>query len=143
MELLELDRDRASSIQKHQPNGFKSLAWVCLFFLGFSALLTVQAKAQTLYGSVVGTVTDNTGAAVPGAKVVITGIHTNDSPTVVSGSAGVYTISPVPPGSYQVNITKEGFQGYKTTGIDVTPNNVVRVDAQLSVGAVSQTVEGQ
>ena len=134
MELLELDRDRASSIQKHQPNGFKSLAWVCLFFLGFSALLTVQAKAQTLYGSVVGTVTDNTGAAVPGANVVITDVHTNDARTVTSDNGGVYTISTVPPGNYQVNITKEGFQGYKTTGIDVTANNVVRVDAQLRWG---------
>jgi hypothetical protein len=143
MELLELDRDRASSIQKHQPNSFKSLAWVCLFFLGFSALLTVQAKAQTLYGSVVGTVTDNTGAAVPGANVVITDVHTNDARMVTSDSAGVYTVSTVPPGSYQVNITKDGFQQYKTTGIDVTANNVVRVDAQLSVGAVSQTVEVQ
>jgi hypothetical protein len=143
MELLELDRDRASSIEKHQPNSFRLLAWVCLFFLGLSALLTVQAKAQTLYGSVVGTVTDNTGAAVPGANVVITDVHTNDARTVTTDSGGVYTVSTVPPGSYQVNITKDGFQQYKTTGIDVTANNVVRVDAQLSVGAVSQTVEVQ
>src|SRR6202453_2565777 len=95
MELLELDRDRATSIQKHQPNSFKSLVWVCLFFLGLSTLLTLQAKAQTLYGSVVGTVTDNTGAAVPGANVVITDIHTNDARTVTSDNSGVYTISTV------------------------------------------------
>ena len=52
-------------------------------------------------------------------------------------------ISTVPAGNYQVTITKQGFQSFKTTGIDVLANNVVRVDAQLQVGAVSQTVEVQ
>ncbi len=102
-----------------------------------------QAQAQTLYGSVVGTVTDNTGAAVPEANVVITNTQTNDSRTVASDNGGVYTISTVPAGNYQANITKQGFQTFKTTGIDVLANNVVRVDAQLQVGAVSQTVEVQ
>jgi hypothetical protein len=143
MALRKLDRDRAFLNQKLQPGGFLSLAWMCVFLLGLSALSCVQVKAQTLYGSVVGTITDNTGAAVPGANVVITETQTNDSRTVTSDNGGVYTVSTVPPGNYQVNITKDGFQGFKTTGIEVTPNNVVRVDAQLSIGAVSQTVEVQ
>ena len=120
-----------------------SFFWACAFFVCLLMFMSLQAKAQTLYGSVVGTVTDNTGAAVPDANVVITNTQTNDSRTVVSDNGGVYTISTVPAGNYQVNITKEGFQAHKTTGIDVLANNVVRVDAQLEVGKVSQTVEVQ
>ncbi len=130
---------------KANKNGswLSSLFWVCAFFACLLMFVSLQAKAQVLYGSVVGTVTDNTGAAVPGANVVITNTQTNDARTVMSDSGGVYTISTVPAGDYQVSITKEGFQNFKTTGINVLANNVVRVDAQLQVGAVSQTVEVQ
>jgi hypothetical protein len=117
--------------------------WACAVTLCLALFSSVQAKAQTLYGSIVGTVTDNTGAAVPDATVVVTETQTNDVRTVVTDNGGVYTVSTVPPGNYLVAITKQGFEGYKTKGVDVTANNVVRVDAQLQVGAVSQTVEVQ
>ena len=143
MELPKLEFERPSVIKRNQPDRYKTLVWACALFLCLPVLFSLQAKAQTLYGSVVGTVTDNTGAAVPDAKVVITDTQTNDSRTVVTDNGGVYTVSTVPAGNYQVTITKQGFEGYKTNGIDVTANNVVRVDAQLQVGAVSQTVEVQ
>jgi hypothetical protein len=144
MELQERDRGYALLIQKPQLGRFTTRAWACtFFFLCLAALFSVQAKAQTLYGSVVGTIVDDTGAAVPDANVVITETQTNEARTVTSDNGGVYTVSTVPPGNYQVIITKAGFQGFKTTGIEVTPNNVVRVDAKLQVGTVSQTVEVQ
>jgi Carboxypeptidase regulatory-like domain/TonB dependent receptor len=143
VELQKPDIDRRSIIQKHQPSRFRSLVWACALSVCLPVSFSIQAKAQTLYGSVVGTVTDNTGAAVPDANVVITDTQTNDSRTVTTDNGGIYTVSTVPAGSYQVNITKSGFQVFKTTGIDVTANNVVRVDAQLQVGTVSQTVEVQ
>jgi Carboxypeptidase regulatory-like domain/TonB dependent receptor len=135
--------NRTSTMQQNYGGWLGSLIWACAFFICLLMFMSHQAKAQTLYGSVVGTVTDNTGAAVPGANVVITDTQTNDSRTVATDNGGVYTVSTVPAGNYQVNITKEGFQSFKTTGIDVTANNVVRVDAQLQVGTVSQTVEVQ
>jgi hypothetical protein len=142
VELQKLEFKRPSITKNNQPRS-KSLVWACALSLCLPVFSTIQAKAQTLYGSVVGTVTDNTGAAVPDATVVVTETQTNDARTVVTDNGGVYTVSTVPPGNYQVNIAKQGFEGYKTKGIDVTANNVVRVDAQLQVGTVSQTVEVQ
>ena len=132
-----------SSVQKLQPNKLEFVVRACATLFCLLALFAMRAHAQTLFGSVVGTVTDNTGAAVPEATVVVTETQTNDTRTVTSDNGGVYTVSTVPPGNYQVTITKQGFQGFKTTGIEVTANNVVRVDAQLQVGTVSQTVEVQ
>ena len=143
MQLPKLEFKRPSVIKKNQSGRFKSLVWACALSSCLPVFSSIQAKAQTLYGSVVGTVTDNTGAAVPEATVVVTETQTNDVRTVVTDNGGVYTVSTVPPGNYQVVITKQGFEGYKTKGIDVTANNVVRVDAQLQVGTVSQTVEVQ
>jgi Carboxypeptidase regulatory-like domain/TonB dependent receptor len=143
VELHKLGLKRPSVRKRNQPGTFKSLVWACAVTLCLPLFSSIQAKAQTLYGSVVGTVTDNTGAAVPDANVVITDTQTNDARTVVTDNGGVYTVSTVPPGNYLVAITKQGFEGYKAKGVDVTANNVVRVDAQLQVGAVSQTVEVQ
>jgi Carboxypeptidase regulatory-like domain/TonB dependent receptor len=135
--------DRTFIMQPKHESWIGSLVWACAFFICLLLFVSLQAKAQTLYGSVVGTVTDNSGAAVPDANVVITNTQTNDSRTVASDNGGVYTISTVPAGNYQATITKQGFQSFKTTGIDVLANNVMRVDAQLQVGVVSQTVEVQ
>src|SRR5947207_1367981 len=107
-------------------------------------LLTAFSRpmmAQVLFGSVVGSVTDATGAAVPGATVKITATQTNDSRTVLTNEAGGYTVSTVPPGTYQVEISKTGFRGFLTSNIIVNQNNVVRVDAALQIGAVSESVE--
>jgi Carboxypeptidase regulatory-like domain/TonB dependent receptor len=143
VELHKLEFKCPSVRRRNQPGSFKSLVWACAVTLCLPLFSSIQAKAQTLYGSVVGTVTDNTGAAVPEAQVVITDTQTNDARTVVTDNGGVYTVSTVPPGNYLVAITKQGFEGYKAKGVDVTANNVVRVDAQLQVGTVSQTVEVQ
>jgi hypothetical protein len=99
VESRKLGIDRPSIIQKHQRGRSRSLAWACAFAVCLSICSSMQAKAQTLYGSLVGTVTDNTGAAVPDASVVITETQTNDTRTVVSDNGGVYTVSTIPPGS--------------------------------------------
>ena len=112
-------------------------------FLGLSMLILQPAQAQVLYGSVVGTVTDSSGAAVPGAAIVITNIGTNDSRNAQSDAGGVYTISTVPAGIYKITVTKQGFSSFVTDRVEVTANNVVRVDPKLAVGSVSQTVEVQ
>src|SRR5690349_18942275 len=88
------------------------------------------AGAQVAFGSVVGNVTDASGGAMPGASVKITLILTNDVRTVETNELGGYTISTVTPGTYKVEITKEGFRAFAAPNILVNPNNVVRVDAQ-------------
>ena len=107
-------------MRKKHGSWLGSVLWACAFFACLLVFMSLQAKAQTLYGSVVGTVTDNTGAAVPDARVVITNTQTNDHAPFQTDNGGVYTISTVPAGNYQVTVTKQGFQSSKTTGIEVT-----------------------
>jgi hypothetical protein len=105
------------------------------------ALSSRPATAQVLFGSVVGNVTDASGAAVPGAVVKITEAQTNESRSAVTNEAGNYTISTVPAGTYQVEITQQGFRSFVTSDILVNQNNVVRVDAQLQVGAQTEKIQ--
>jgi hypothetical protein len=115
------------------------------FAIGVGVLLSLfsirPASAQVLFGSVVGNVTDRSGAAVPGAAVKITEMQTNDARTGVTNETGAYVISTVPAGTYQVEITKPGFRGFVTSDILVNQNNVVRVDAQLEVGTQTEKIE--
>jgi hypothetical protein len=116
-------------------------AWslfTCICLLGF---ISVPAKAQVLYGSVVGAVTDASGAAVPDATVLITSLQTNDKRSVQTDRSGIYTISTVAAGTYRVSISKHGFKTFENPGAVVLANTALRVDAQLPVGAVTETVE--
>jgi hypothetical protein len=123
------------AFDRHLPS-LGVLALVCLL-----ALFSQPASGQIVFGSMVGNVTDATGAAVPGAEVKITHISTNDVRTVQTDAAGAYTISTVTPGRYQVEVTREGFRTFVATDILVNQNNVIRVDAQLQVGQLAERVE--
>jgi len=115
---------------------FGLLTLICLLMLS-----SQSANAQIAFGSVVGNVTDASGSAIPAATIKITHILTNDSRSIESNEAGGYTIATVTPGTYTVEITKEGFRAFAAPNILVNPNNVVRVDAQLQVGAVTERIE--
>lgn len=100
----------------------------------------VPARAQTSYGSVVGTVTDSTGAIVPGAKVVLKNTATNAMQTAMTSSAGNYSFVNLIPDKYDLTVTKQGFQSMMQSGIDVQVGGATRVNVTLRVGNVSQTV---
>src|SRR5262249_29990854 len=68
--------------------------------------------AQVLYGSLVGTVMDQSGSAVPGAMVKVTQAETNQSRETITSETGAYTFSNVAPGSYEVTVTLPGFQTF-------------------------------
>lgn len=112
--------------------------------LGLLALLLItsgsMAQAQVAFGTMVGNITDQSGAAVPGATVKVTLTRTNDVRTAIADSAGSYTISTVTPGTYKVEISADGFRTFLAPDILVNQNNVVRVDAQLTLGATSESV---
>ncbi len=111
------------------------------FVVCFLALVHQSANAQVAFGSLVGNVTDASGGVIPGATVKITNILTNDSRSAPTNEVGGYTIATVTPGTYQVEITKDGFRTFSAPNILVNSNNVVRVDAQLQVGAVAEVIE--
>jgi len=99
-----------------------------------------RAAAQVLYGSVVGNVTDGTGASVPGATVTITHRETGASREVVTDAAGAYRFPAVQSGTYTVTVKVDGFRTFSRSDVAVTLNNVTRVDAPLQVGELSETV---
>jgi hypothetical protein len=108
---------------------------------GVLALFASQnAQAQTSFGSIVGTVTDSTGADVPGAQVTLTNAGTNAKITTTSGSGGTFTFLNLTPGAYSVTVSHPGFKAFTQPSIDVTIGGTSRINAALSTGDVSQTV---
>jgi hypothetical protein len=103
-------------------------------------LSTQQAATQVLYGSIVGNVTDPSEAAVPDATVTIIETNTGHSRTTTTNTAGAYSFPTVRSGTYEIRVTKSGFQAYTESNLQVTINNVTRVDVALKVGAVTETI---
>jgi len=101
---------------------------------------TRPATAQSFYGTIVGIVTDASGAVVPDAKVEATQTETNEKRTAATNDTGVYALSTVPAGTYVVSISKSGFDVFEARGINLTINTTVRVDAKLTVGGRSLTI---
>ena len=121
----------------------KSFALRKVVLSASAATLTLGtlAHAQTNFGSIVGTVSDVTGASVPGAQVVLKNNGTNVTQTSKAGAAGTYTFLNLIPGSYSVTVTNAGFKTASSGEIDVTIGGTVRVDEALQPGAVTETVE--
>ncbi|MCL4793232.1 MAG: carboxypeptidase regulatory-like domain-containing protein [Bryobacteraceae bacterium] len=111
-----------------------------LLVLFFSAGIQ-EAPAQILYGTVVGNVTDPSGAAVPGATVVLTNRQTNWTRTVQTGPDGTFTVPTVPGGTYEVRVSLEGFRTYVQSGLDVATNAVTRTNVTMQIGQVSEQIE--
>jgi hypothetical protein len=110
-----------------------------LFSLLLVVMLTLDIRAQAVYGSITGTVTDPQGAAVQGATVTVTNIDQNVSTTVKTNESGFYNATHLIPGRYQVKIEQPG---HKTATIEVgvKADVAATTDAALEVGAVSETV---
>ena len=102
--------------------------------------LSFPASAQTLYGTLVGNVTDETGLAVPGATVKITHAETSQSRESTTNSTGGYNFPNIPTGTYQVDVSLTGFQSASSRDIVVRQATSVRVDVRLTVGALQETV---
>src|SRR6516164_9175178 len=97
--------------------------------------------AQVDRGSIVGSVTDASGAVVPGATVTVTEVGTSKSIRLATNSAGNYEANLLHIGTYKVTAEKPGFRTTEQANVDVGVNQTVRVDLVLQVGATTQTVE--
>src|SRR5260370_1410654 len=101
---------------------------------------TRPATAQSMYGTIVGVVTDPSEAVVPDAKVEATQTETNEKRTATTNDRGIYTLSTVPAGTYVASISKSRFHGFEATDINLTINPTVRVDAKLTIGGQPLTI---
>ena len=111
---------------------------VCLLCLS-AGVGTVSA--QTVTGSLVGNVADPNGNIVPGARIVITDVSRGASRETTTNEEGNYTFSSLDPGAYQVEVEAQGFGKFTREATEVAINTVVRVDAQLTTGDVTESVE--
>ena len=106
----------------------------------FVLVLSVPSYGQVLYGTVVGNIHDPSGSAVPGAAVTLTHLETNQARQGNTSDAGAYSFPNVLAGPYRVNISAAGFRSFAESGVLVTINTVTRVDVQLQLGELSETV---
>ena len=110
-------------------------------FAALVILMGTSAFSQAVNGTLVGTVTDASGAVVPNAKVVITETNTGTSRTTVTSESGNYNVANLPPGTYRVSVEQTGFKRSTRENIELQINSSPRVDLVLQAGNITETVE--
>jgi hypothetical protein len=123
----------------------KKLQFVALALCCFTLVLLIcganAAFAQEVTASITGSVTDPSGAAIAGANVTATSVERGTKFTSVSNDSGIYRISQLPVGNYDLRIEKTGFQTSLYPAFTLVMNQVARIDVDMKVGQVSETVE--
>lgn len=113
-------------------------------FISFVVVVLVLATAmfaQTTAGSIVGAIVDSSGATVPSAAVTITNLDTAGVFKTTSDASGNYVATPLAVGRYSVDVEAPGFKKAVRTGITVNVQDRLRLDFQLQVGSVSESVD--
>jgi outer membrane receptor protein involved in Fe transport len=108
---------------------------VCFILIGTGTLF-----AQGTAGTITGVVTDPTGAVIPQADVTIANQGTGVDFHLKTNNAGIYSMTSLLPGTYTVSVAQKGFKTYVNRDLVLTINQVLRVDAQLEIGAETQTI---
>lgn len=103
-------------------------------------LLSVAALAQSTAGRILGTVTDQSGAAVSGATVAVTDVQRGTTRTVTTDESGAYVVPNLQPGAYKVHVEAKGFKTVERLNVGIEVATDVRVDFALQPGQVSETV---
>src|SRR5215216_369848 len=109
-------------------------AWLILLALSTSSL------SQTYQGRILGTVTDENGAVVKSAKIVITNVETGVSRALETNDAGDYVAPNLPPGVYTIVAEATGFKRIERTGVRLEVAKDVRIDLVLNPGALSESI---
>lgn len=98
------------------------------------------AKAQSVFGAIVGSVRDPSGAAVAGAMVKLRNVNQSLTREGAANGQGDYDIRNLPPGTYSVTLTSNGFREFRSEGIQLEARKIVRLDATLQLGELAQEV---
>ncbi len=117
----------------------KPRSFACLLLT--LVLCVTLAYGQAVSGTMVGTISDSSGASVPNAKITITEVNTGTIRTANTNESGNYSFADLPPGKYKVSIEMTGFKREERSDVDVLVNTTRRIDMALQPGAVSETVE--
>src|ERR1700741_3242199 len=110
------------------------------FLFLLAALIAAPAWAQTQLGTLFGTVTDTSGAVVPGAEVSVENVTTGLKRDGSTGKTGEYQLVGLPTGRYTLRVQKEGFQTEVREGITLSPGAAIEINLSLVVGKLSARV---
>jgi hypothetical protein len=142
----EPDQQAGNNAEKHFfVEGAVTQTRLAAAFAGFALFLLVlcphQTRAQGLFGTISGIVTDPSGAVVTGAAVKVTNVHTNVTKTLTTNSAGVYSATSLNPGVYKVEADAKGFKTAVANNVLLEVSANPKVDLTLTVGQTSEVVE--
>lgn len=108
----------------------------CFCLVGVAVFAHAQGS-----GTISGSVTDASGAAVAEARIRITNLSTNAVRTAATDLAGSYSLTPLPPALYRIQVEHAGFQSYSQSGIRLQVDERLRLDIELKIGQVNEVVE--
>ena len=106
----------------------------------FCLLFTFAAFAQSDRGTITGIVTDPSSAAVAGAKIEVRNTDNGNKFDATTNTAGIFTVTSVPSGKYNVTISAPGFKTASETGVEVLLDQTVKLTVALEIGQTSDTV---
>lgn len=109
--------------------------------IGMLMLVSQRSSAQVDRGGIAGTITDTTGSALPGAKVTIRNMGTDQAVQVLTDSQGNYVAGGLVGGTYSVKVEKDGFKRGLSNGVEVHVSQVVTVNSVLQVGSVTEQID--
>ncbi|HEX4945988.1 MAG TPA: carboxypeptidase regulatory-like domain-containing protein, partial [Blastocatellia bacterium] len=113
----------------------------CCLSVLLGLFLLTGAQAQTIFGRISGTVTDNSGAAVPGVTVKLVNEATQLTREAVTDLNGFYVATNLPVGAYRVTVEAPGFKRITKTGSELIADGRLTVDFALEPGAVTESIE--
>jgi hypothetical protein len=119
----------------------RRLIVVALVVVCSLTIITASAVAQAVYGSILGTITDPSGAAVAGAKVTVTSVSKGIAVSTTTNADGNYSVTHLIPDVYNVKAEASGFKSFQTANVVVSADTGSRVDGQFQVGGSQETVE--
>jgi Carboxypeptidase regulatory-like domain/TonB dependent receptor len=118
----------------------RQLGWV-IGILVFTLCGRQEMLAQEVTATVTGTVTDTSGAVVAGAVVTVKSVERGVVYTAATNDSGLYHVSQLPVGNYEVRVEKPGFSSVEYPAFTLSLNQVAKIDVEMKVGQVSQTIE--
>jgi len=117
-----------------------NITWRLLFLLAATIGWSIAIYAQTVTGTLQGTVTDTTGAVVPGAEVVVRNMETGQERNLKTNNDGVYTATFLPLGLYNVTASGQGFRSVSQENVEITLNQTRVINVTLSPSGITEAV---
>src|SRR6478672_6230589 len=113
--------------------------WVAALMVVMSVARPL-AQSQAINGTIEGTITDQSGAALPGVSITVSNVDTGETRVVVSNATGVYRAPLLPLGRYKVSAELQGFRKFEQQGLTLSAGQSAVINVILSVGNMAETV---